>query len=363
MEEKINQLYEIIKDYREDEGLMSLEIIENWITQFEEVDREFFLDETIHLMKQRYISKEKAITFLKQRIVFLTEENGYDNPQDFLKDLVFIDHQPNGKSQKVLLEIFFDLSEEEYNFDLRNNNNPDAKIHIYMDDILCTGDTLFKGLTGAGNQALGGYLYTKDKSGKTNLDIFDEKKAKLHLIYFCIHDKNIHKVFKRIEHKTGRSLTFVYSYIVSLLIDNNTKEGSSMNLVVPSFGIKDELVEECERQIKSKLSESEFYKEEEFFYRDDENPAEEKFYSSKENRFRYERILIKKCIEIYNTSDGLLNNRRPRPLGYGLNLDNSLGFGALIFTWRNVAFNTPLIFWYQRNGWQPLFQRNFIEYD
>lgn len=33
-----------------------------------------------------------------------------------------------------------------------------------------------------------------------------------------------------------------------------------------------------------------------------------------------------------------------RPLGYGLNTDKSFGYGTLLFSWRNVPFNTPLVF-------------------
>ncbi|MGJ1384472.1 phosphoribosyltransferase-like protein [Sphingobacterium siyangense] len=364
MEGKINQLLNEIKCYRyddQDQVYMSKEIIESWINQFDEEDREFFLEETTHIMKQRYITKENAVDFLRSRINFLKGELKYENVKDLLSDFVVISDQPDGKSQRILLEIFYDICEKDFDFDMRTHNNPKGKIYMYLDDILCTGDSFFKGISGKDNKTKGGFFYALDTEGRTNLEVFEENGAFLQLVYFCIHQSNIHKVFKRLEHKMGKRVKAWYSYLGSLYIDNNPNDNSAMDLIVPSVDLRKDSVLACEQQIKEKLQESPYYKEKEFFYRSVEAPVSEKLFSSAENRMRYERILLLKCIEIYNKSEGLLKGRG-RPLGHGLYTDQSLGFGALIFTWRNIAYNTPIIFWYESKSWKPLFKRNYIEY-
>lgn len=59
MDELIDKLYAIIKDYRKQDGdFMSKEIIEKWINQFDEGDRVFLLTELILILEKRYITRD-----------------------------------------------------------------------------------------------------------------------------------------------------------------------------------------------------------------------------------------------------------------------------------------------------------------
>jgi hypothetical protein len=262
--------------------------------------------------------------------------------------------------------MFYKICRDEYNIDLQQHKNATAKNYLYIDDVLCTGDTLYKSLTGPIEKDFGGFFYEETDVGKPNITTFSENNATLRLIYFCIHEKNINKVINRISIKVNKhpnvalrvAILYNYSYLGSLFIDNTENTNSKMELLVPSSGMRSESVLQCEQHIKEKLSFAPYYREAPFFYRDDNKPDEESFFTSKENRYRYEKILVEKCIEIYNRSSNFHNSPRPRPLGFGLNFDNSLGFGAMVFTWRNAPYNTPLVFWYKGNGWLPLFERN-----
>ncbi|MGN7863876.1 phosphoribosyltransferase-like protein [Chryseobacterium sp. 22458] len=361
MKTKISNLFEQIKDYRIEDELMSQDLIEEWINQFHEEDREFILEETTHLMKHRYLSLENAKLLIKNRIEFLYEKHNFATPQDFLEEVRIIDHQPEGKSQKILLNLLYEVCDEHFNFDLSNHFNIKAKYYLYFDDVLCTGDTLYKGLAN-NTETSKGFFFEKNVDGKTNLEVFIENDAKLLLSFFCLHKKNIYKVISRLRHGLKYSLNIYYSWNSGLEIDNTLEDNCKFNFFILSESNKSDKVEECENQIKNKLNTSNYYKEEDFYYRPDDIPDEEKLYSSKENRERYEKIISEICIDIYNGSEGLLDNARARPLGYGLRLENSLGFGTLFFTWRNAPYNTPLIFWYGHHGWTPLFRRNYIEY-
>jgi len=361
MEEKIAKLLEQITDYRADDNLMSTAIIEQWINQFKEEDRDFVLSETTHLMKQRYLSLDNAKELLRKRIEFLATEYKFESPNAFLNEVRVIDNQPEGKSQKVLLNLLYEICNNHFEFDLSTHFNLKAKYYIYLDDVLCTGDTLFKGLA-INDENNKGFFHKTHIDGRTNLEIFLENDAKLLLGFFCLHKKNIYKVIKRMEHGLKKEIPIDYSWNKGLEIDNTLNHDCKFNYFILSESNKSEEVQKCEDQIKNKLKTSSYYNEEDFYYRPNDVPDEENLYSSKENRERYERIIAEICIKIYNDSDSMLNNIRPRPLGYGLKLENSLGFGTLFFTWRNAPYNTPLIYWYGHHGWHPLFKRNYIEY-
>lgn len=277
MEEKISALYEQFKDYRSDQKLMSLDIVKDWIDQFNENDREFVLDETTHIMKQRYLSQDNARELLKSRIEFLAEKYNFDTPKSFLLEIRIIDHQPEGKSQKILLNILYEICNNHFDFDLSTHFNINAKYYIYLDDVLCTGDTLFKGL--AKNEAnLKGFFFQKHIDGRTNLEIFLENKAKLFLAFFCLHKKNIYKVIKRLEYGLGERIDIHYSWNSGLEIDNTLNEGCKFNYFILSESNKSDQVTECEEQIKSKLNTSNYYEEHDFYYRPNDVPDEENLY-------------------------------------------------------------------------------------
>ncbi|REG78219.1 phosphoribosyltransferase-like protein [Algoriphagus antarcticus] len=93
---------------------------------------------------------------------------------------------------------------------------------------------------------------------------------------------------------------------------------------------------------------------EKFAFRNPEYPLKEEFYSSSENRDRYERILLDKGLKIIN-SISELKAKSLRPLGMTPPSYKTLGKGCHFFTWRNISNTCPIIFWWEANGWYPLF--------
>jgi hypothetical protein len=92
------------------------------------------------------------------------------------------------------------------------------------------------------------------------------------------------------------------------------------------------------------------------FYRIVGNPQSENLFTSPENRNRFENILLSKGVEILQLANVQVKNIRA--LGFSLPSQKSFGFGTLCFTWRNIANNTPLVFWYAGGGFFPLFVKN-----
>jgi hypothetical protein len=364
MEQLINDLFEIIKDYRADEGFMSPGRITTWVNQFDDNDRIFLLEEMNHILKQRYVSKNKAKALVKSMIEFLSKNEGYDTPLEFLLESAFIDHQPEGKSQKILLQFLDEIIQDEYGIKVSDCNPYTAKFYIYFDDILCTGDTLVKGLT-MNTDDHKGWFFQADKNGKTNWELFQENSAKLVLAYFSIHKLNIKKAMTRIYHGLGeKDFKCLYAWDTEYEVENDVSEPKSkLNYFFPQKTAKDTFVAECQDQIEAKIKNAGYHLNDTIQYRKVNMPQKEEFFSSSANRDRFEKIVLDKSIEIYNTSPNLMSNLRPKPMGYGLKTDLSFGFGALIFTWRNVPFNVPLVFWYKSQHWTSLFERKFVTYE
>ncbi|TKC12801.1 hypothetical protein FA048_04060 [Pedobacter polaris] len=354
MEILINELYELIKDHREDEGFMTVARVKAWITQFNEDDREFVLIETIHILKKRYLSKEGGRTYVKYMIEYLTEMHKCGSVKEFMADSYFINNQPQGKSQPMLLEFLNEVLKKEYSTSLDECNAKSPKYIIYLDDVLCTGETIVKGLT---DQKTGWFNQTNE-NGRTNYEEYIKNDAHLVFAYLATHTRSSNKLANRLYFTMGKKdiKNVHYVWNTNFVVNNIYDEpNSNLNLLFP-IQSDSESIKSCKEQIEKKINDR-GYNLNKITFRSLDKPVDEELFSSAENRNRYELIVLEKSIECYNFIPN--DNVRARPLGYGLYDDVSFGFGTMIFTWRNVPFNTPLLFWYPHNGWQPLFKREF----
>src|SRR5258706_14774655 len=124
MEQLIDEVFEQIKDYRADELLpnvkMTKDRIKKWVEQFDENDRVFILTELKHIFKTRYISKTNIKIFLKAVVDKLAKDLKYNSVPEFLRMTIFLDLQPNGKSQKIMLKLLAELLLENYQFNIED---------------------------------------------------------------------------------------------------------------------------------------------------------------------------------------------------------------------------------------------------
>ncbi|MBS1493784.1 MAG: hypothetical protein JST55_09745 [Bacteroidetes bacterium] len=357
MDNLINEVYEIIKDYREDEGSqnqITVEGIKVWILQFKEEDREFILSELINILKERYVTKVDAIKFLNAVIEVLTEESIYQTEEEFLNNTVFLDLQEEGKSQKKLLELLQEFLHTKYNYDINNCGSTSKKYFIYLDDVLCTGKTFFDDIYDWSLKE-----YSSSKSNK--LAIIDGS-AKLFPIFIFKHTLNYWKKMKQIEIKIGKKFKEMIDTRNAIDIDNDKKNAySKLQFLYPLetgqaniiTDFKDKIVRNCDEYISKQSYKSSVQEE---FYRANNTPRTENFFTNLQNRQRFENILLLKGVEILNNANITKNNIRP--LGYSLPSTKDFGFGTLCFTWRNVPNNCPLVFWYSGGGFLPLFVKS-----
>ncbi len=337
MEEFAQKIYEVIKDYRNEDGIkISPNDICEWGCQFGE-DAEFMLNELTHLLPQIYFSKERVQQEMCNMLNDLYKYLKYSSIESFFKDIDFLCLQPEGKSQHVLLQMIDEIIIEKTSHSLEEYKKYSKNTYVYVDDVLASGGTIGRDLIS--------WL-------KQDNHITDVANGNIRLVVslLCSHswgksfvDYRLQKTFPELMKNNRIIWGWVYE------IQNHLKwANQNLNIAIP---VKDQ-----PEDIKNYLSTLTAVKYEEYAYREINNPKKETFFTSPENRIRYENNLLKKGLEIISKiespSEGL------RPLGIVNPSYKTFGLGTHFFTWRNIPNNSPLVFWWDipEHGWKPLFK-------
>ncbi|MFH1118238.1 MAG: hypothetical protein V1775_00335 [Bacteroidota bacterium] len=354
MEQLIAEIFELIRDYRSDEGLPHVQMtptrIRNWINQFDAADRVFILTELKAFLEIRYCSKSDVREFLKAAIEFLTDRYSYSSVSEFLLETVFLDLQRANKSQPTLLKLMKEVLHDEFQFDFALCGTRIKKNYIYIDDVLCTGNTLF--------QDMKTWVNESDSDGQTFLSKLQEKEIKLIFLYLFIHETNFYKKKAQFRYQIAQDFESCFEMIRGIEIENGI--GTKLEVFMPTEENQPDIVQLYQRQIEQKVNaycdEKKIKQPLAEFYRPSDQPTTEQFFSSVANRKKFEDILLKKGIEILNAANTNIPNLRA--LGYSLPSLKNFGFGTLCVTWRNVPNNCPITFWYTGGGNFPLFVKH-----
>nr|HMS43193.1 hypothetical protein [Pyrinomonadaceae bacterium] len=146
MLEIANNLFEVIKDYRNNDGFeQTPERIITWANQFGE-NAEFVLREVNHIIPQVYFSKAKAKTSIFSQVKKLMQIFRYKSITRFLADTEFLDLQPQHKSQKAILILLDEILTAEYGESLEKYRKYPKINFVYFDDVLATGSTIGRDL-------------------------------------------------------------------------------------------------------------------------------------------------------------------------------------------------------------------------
>lgn len=350
MEKLITEIHKIIKDYRRhDIGfLYHTEItknhIFNWINQFDENDRKFVLSELLNILKKSYLTEEKTIEVLTLEFETLAKDFGYSNVTDFLNETIILDSQKSGKSQKVMLKMVKEILLKKFNYDIKNCNKKNIKFWLYIDDVLASGKTFKDDII--------------EEINKYGLENFKNEKIKIISTFIILHKwgvrNSVYALDKILNHEISKKIHFYrvesvdnYPYI------NYYHSDPNFNHLYP---IKSEIGELFLNELENSFERDYNLNNKQHAFRNPDYPLEETFFSAKENRNRFEQIILKKGIEIYNNI-GKINTASIRPLGFCPPSYQTLGTGSLYITWRNISNTCPLVFWWDINGWNPLFPR------
>jgi len=348
MEELIKKIVNIISDYRRDDigYTYNQEInelhIKQWINQFNPDDREFVLSELLFLLPKSYLTKEHTLRILANEFETLRKDYSYNTIQEFLDETIFLDCQEEGKSQKVLLGFINQILIDNYGYTLADCGKKNIKNWIYFDDVLASGATFRNDIIGE-----------IEKFG-----VEDFKKSNIRIIasFVIIHTwatSNVRfAIEKSLNCKTNEFLKF---YRVAE-IENNPKinyfnKNPEFNHLFP---INSKLGEEVLEFIENSFDREYGMRNADVAFRNPKLPQKEDFFSSPENRIRYESILLEKGFEIMKSIESL-NAPSLRPLGMTPPSYKTLGTGTHFFTWRNISNTCPIVFWWGTNDWYALF--------
>ena len=348
MEKLLDDIVEIIKHYRKDDisifyrTKIDKEHVKKWIEQFKEDDRIFILTELLHLLPNSYLTKENTLRILGNEFETLTKDFKYDSVSDFLDETKFLDCQENGKSQKIFLGFIDEILKEKYDYSISDCGKKEIKNWLYIDDVLASGGTFRNDI-----------LEEIDNFGK---DEFKKSNIRIIASFVILHNWATNNVRYTIDQSLGYNLNYDLKFYRVAEIENNPhinyyNPNPEFNHVYP---IKNDLGSEILEFVEEAFERNYEMRNEKVAFRNPDFPKKEEFFSSPDNRIRYENILLEKGFEIIKSIDNL-TAKSLRPLGMTPPSYKTLGTGSHFFTWRNISNTCPIVFWWGANDWYPLF--------
>ncbi|KPP98444.1 MAG: hypothetical protein HLUCCA01_10590 [Bacteroidetes bacterium HLUCCA01] len=336
MEELVNRIVEIIGDYRSgSEAEIDRDRVISWVEQFDESDREFLLTELIHILPKSYISEKEARETLGGSFEYLRKKYNQESIDEFLQNSKFLSCQGLHKSQTKLLEFLREYAEEELNFNFDDCGIESEKYWVYLDDVLASGGTFRREII--------------EKINDYGTERFVEDDIKIISIFFFLHSWGCANSKYVILKDLGKNIASRIDFHRVFEIENDPR----INYFNPNPAFNHAFPMDSSESWREFLETLDADRQAQYAFRPPEKPNKESFYSSAENRNRYEQIVLNKGIEII---ERIHNVGAPvRPLGFTSPSYKTLGAGSHAFTWRNISNTCPLVYWWESNGWFPLF--------
>lgn len=327
-----------IQDYRQGEiASPTEEHIERWINQFPREVQELMLNELYHVFKQTYVTKVEVLKFLT---MLLTHEKLTDgNAELFWKNVNFLNIQQGGHSQKDFLLELEQLLLSHFGLTI-NECGSDGGVYVYIDDFLFTGRRLYHDLS----------LWIREAA---------PNNAVVHIILIGFHTygkyyakRELNKAIQNVKKKVD-----IHWWRVLELENHISNSANSDVLWVKSLP-DDNLAKEYDKMLRDSGYPP--------IYRSGINAS--KLFSCEEGRNLLEQQFLLAGLKIRSFCTD--PSEIMRPLGF--HPLKTLGFGAMVFTYRNCPNNCPLAFWWGNpsadpthpfSKWFPLFPRKTYDDD
>lgn len=310
-----------IADYRKGEiATPDSAHVDAWIDQFDAAVQQPILSELDHVLKKTYITKPEVKTFLTS--LTTTAKLAGATPCDFWKSANFLNIQGGGNSQREMLQMFDRVLQKTCGFGVDECGSEDGP-YIYLDDVVFTGNRVRNDLS----------AWLKSSA---------PPKAKLHVIVIAFHRGGQYYAKTKIDEVCAvakKSLDITWWRCLELE-DRKTYVNDS-DVLRPSSIPGDALTQAYVQGLKYAP-----------LVRQGNSVGENKLFTSDAGRCVLEQEFLKAGLHIRSICPQL--NVYQRPLG-NMILE-SLGFGALVVTFRNCPNNAPLALW-AGDPWYPLFPR------
>ena len=146
----------------------------------------------------------------------------------------------------------------------------------------------------------------------------------------------------------------------TLIVDNKRYQSDKVEFLWPEDISGDSSVDTYIANLRANLAQKNW--SDHNLFRSKTVPYQERLFSSRDARTVVERAFVKKGVRIVSASQNPAISVRP----LGFEKIGSLGFGTFYVTYRNIAYNCPLVLWWgdpqylathPLGMWYPLFPR------
>lgn len=330
----------IVADYRQGEiPTIDSNHVDRWVSQFDKFGfngnaQIVILEGMKHILDKYYISRVKTWNSIDK---LLTKELFENNSAEIMQDVKFLQIQKKGNSQKDLLSISEQILKNRYNISFKDCSSQSPAAYIYLDDCLYSGNTVRRDIE---------FWLPNAFKGST-----------LYLIFFAVHTYG-YKYVKDLIEKKAQSQGISVKILKAYEFHNSRWKSSNFDCFWPRNNPGDVSVDAYVQKVDELRQNS--GKSLPPLFRPNNMPTQDNIFSSSANREIIESAFLKAGVYIASLPNDPKKNIRP--LGY--DYLETLGFGSLFVTYRNIANNCPLALWwgdinqgYPLNGWYPLFPR------
>lgn len=327
----LTSIADTIADYRRSEGIrITPDHVDRWVCQFDGGDQGVILQEMDQLLKRFYYSRTRAKkslrSYIRQGVIDGNE------PRSTLARTRFLRVQKKGNSQKDLLEIVDEILQEDHGMRVDDCGVDSPDTFVYIDDGIYTGSRFRYDLTpGTGAPS----WITKEAPDGCTLKI-----------YVLASHKEGEKYAMRVILPFARRKRIVVDGMCGVRIANERQAGGA-ECLWPTVVTGNSDVDSYATLVRSKLAG--IGRTDALLFRPPNVPERETLFTSPATRETVERAFLVKGSELIQSTE----KASMRPLGW--EKLESLGFGTLFVTYRNIANNAPLVLWWGGGGWYPLF--------
>ncbi|MFA5952916.1 MAG: hypothetical protein WC807_21885 [Hyphomicrobium sp.] len=318
----LNSVAGIIADYRSGEvAAPTSQHVERWINQFAQPIQEPMLAELNYALSRTYISKATVESFL---LGLLKSSSVVGNdPCAFWRGAKFLSIQGGGHSQREMLDLFDQVLKKEYGLTTAQCGGTEPHTYLYLDDVLFTGSRIRNDLT-------------------TWINFSAPASANVLVVTMGIHSGGQYFARTKIEEAAraaGKRITLTWRYAVEI---EDRRAHTDVSDVLRPTSVPDDPATQAYVQSLGYAP----------VLRRPGSVGGKGFFSSEAGRNLLEQEFLKTGAYIRSICPHLGVYQRP----LGNMVLQTLGFGAMIVTFRNCPNNAPLALW-TGDPWYPLFPR------
>lgn len=335
-DELLNSIANTVADYRQDDiPAITPEHVDTWVSQFDEEDQLIILQEMDKILLNYYMSRAKARELLSNLLGHY--EIFGEDPETTLRQTKFLSIQQRGSSQEELLYLVEEIIQDEYGLTLDDCGEEPSQ-YVYLDDGLFSGTKVRYDCQDWLPEAIEG--------------------TTIHFIFFATHSHGLN-YFKQKFDESARRRNVTRKCWSFLKLENKPWETQKFECFWPREVKGDELVDEYIALLHQRCQGQRYTPR---IFRPNNIPRRETVFSSPEARDIIERAFLKAGAYIVSLPEN--PHHSMRPLGY--EYLESLGFGSLFISYRNIPNNCPLALWWgdpdmpsshPLSHWYPLFPR------